>query len=118
MPFRVERGRLIGGSWITSDDLLGRETRRVVIVASWCPACHHLLRKLAAQPRRSRELILFLDDEAERRNGTGAILTDAASLERYPLEFYVVRASGSGLARQVTHYPFRLLCNRRECTRD
>jgi hypothetical protein len=114
-PFTVREGRVVQGAERASDRLLRPGITRVAVVASWCPACHHLLRRLSAQ-RPQTTVILFLGDESERRGGGGGgPLTDAASLERYRLELHLL-GSGSDLARRVTKYPTTFLCSRTRCT--
>jgi hypothetical protein len=113
-PFTVRGGRVFRGAWTPSDEILGQGPTRVVVVASWCPACHRLLGWLSAQ-RPQTTVILFLDDESERRGPRGqAALANAASLERYPLAFHLLRG-GSGMPR-VTQFPTTFVCSRTRCT--
>jgi hypothetical protein len=107
--FRVREGRVVRGEWTPSDELLGEGPTRVVVVASWCPACHRLLERLSTQ-RPQTTVILFLE-----RRGGAAPLADAASLARYPLAFHLLRA-GSKMARQVTAFPTTFVCSRTQCT--
>jgi hypothetical protein len=108
--FTVREGRVVRGEWKPSDEVLGQGPTRVVVVASWCPACHRLLERLSSQRPQTR-VILFL----ERRSGGDAPLADAASLERYPLAFHLLRA-GSEMARRVTVFPTTFVCTRTQCT--
>jgi thiol-disulfide isomerase/thioredoxin len=133
-PFEVRDGQLRRGAWTSSDEILGEGWTRVIVVASWCPACKELLQRLSAE-RPRRTVILLLEDENETRLeravrrgkltsergplGRGAQperrLADAAVLEGYPLPLHLLR-SDSALARQVTHYPFMFSCSRTRCT--
>lgn len=108
--FTVREGRVVRGEWTPSDEILGPHPTRVVVVASWCPACHRLLERLSAQ-RPQTTVILFL----ERRGGSDGPLANAASLARYPLAFHLLRA-GSELARRVTAFPTTFVCSRTRCT--
>lgn len=133
-PFEVKGGQVRRGAWTSSDEILGEGSTRVIIVASWCPACRKLLERLSGErPRRSA--ILFLEDEnellleravrqrrltAERarlelRARQEQPLANAGAFEGYPLTLHLLR-SGSTLARQITHYPFILACSRTRCT--
>src|SRR5512133_3261949 len=47
--FTIREGRVVRGAWMPSDEVLGQGPTRVVVVASWCPACHRLLERLSAQ---------------------------------------------------------------------
>jgi hypothetical protein len=115
-PFTVRGGRIAMGEWRSSDEILGPRKTRVVVVASWCPACHHFLGRLTAE-RPQRTVIMFLADEAYRRGAAGgAPLVNAASLERYPLELHVLD-SDSPLA-QVSRFPTTFTCSREACTPD
>lgn len=114
-PFTVRGGRVVRGTSRASDELLPHGRTRVAVVASWCPACHDMLRRLSAE-RPQRTMILFLADESERRGARGGPpLANAASLERYPLDFHIVD-SGSAIARRVTRFPTTFVCSRTECT--
>lgn len=113
-PFAVRAGRVVRGAWTPSEEILGPGSTRVVVVASWCPVCHRLLNSLSRQ-RPQTTVILFLDDESERRGPRGqAALANAASLERYPLAFHLLRG-GSGMPR-VTQFPTTFVCSRTRCT--
>jgi hypothetical protein len=107
--FTVREGRVVRGEWMPSDEVLGQRPTRVVVVASWCPACHRLLERLSAR-RPQTTVILFL----ERRSGDDP-LADAASLARYPLAFHLLR-DGSEMARRVTVFPTTFVCSRKQCT--
>ncbi len=124
-PFRVEAGQVLRGDWRSSDEILGRGSTRVVVVASWCPACKELLSRMAREPGRAWPIVLFLEDEYALRTGrdSGAadpgsrgarVLLDATLLEGFPLQLWLLR-SGSTLARQVTRYPTHLVCTRDGC---
>jgi thiol-disulfide isomerase/thioredoxin len=126
-PFRVDAGQVLRGDWRSSDEILGRGPTRVVVVASWCPACKELLSRMAREPRRAWPIVLFLEDEYALRTGRDApggaagpgsrgdpVLLDAAVLEGFPLQLWLLR-SGSSLARQVTRYPTHLVCTRDRC---
>jgi hypothetical protein len=108
--FTIREGRVVRGAWMPSDEVLGQGPTRVVVVASWCPACHRLLERLSAQ-RPQTAVILFL----ERRGGRDGPLANAASLARYPLAFHLLRA-GSEMARRVTAFPTTFVCSRTQCT--
>jgi len=110
-PFAVRRGRVVRGAWTPSDDILGPGWTRVVVVASWCPHCHTLLDSLSRE-RPQTAVILFQDDHSDRRGA----LANAASLERYPLAYHLLRP-GSGLPH-VTAFPTTFLCSRTRCTRE
>lgn len=115
-PFSVQAGRVVRGEWRSSDQILTHRPTRVVVVASWCPACHSYLRRLLAE-RPQRTVILFVEDEAERRGAAGgAPLSNAASLERYPLEFHLL-STDSPIAR-VSQFPTFFTCSRKECRQD
>jgi thiol-disulfide isomerase/thioredoxin len=126
-PFRVEAGQVLRGDWRSSDEILGRGSTRVVVVASWCPACKELLSRMAREPGRAWPIVLFLEDEHALRTGRDApgsaagpgshgdpVLLDATVLEGFPLQLWLLR-SGSNLARQVTRYPTHLVCTRDGC---
>jgi len=110
-PFAVRAGRVVQGPSTSSDEILGVGQTRVVVVASWCPACHQLLERLSLQQPQTA-VILFLDDDSGRR---GATLANAASIERYPLAFHLLRP-GSGSALRVTRFPTIFVCSRTQCT--
>ncbi len=116
-PFAVRAGRVVQGPSTSSDEILGGDQTRVVVVASWCPACHHLLERLSREQPQTA-VILFLDDDSGRRGARGGTtLANAASLERYPLAFHLLRP-GSGASLRVREFPTTFVCSRTRCTRE
>jgi thiol-disulfide isomerase/thioredoxin len=128
-PFRVERGQIVRGDWRSSDEILGRGSAHVIVAASWCPACKALLSRLGRERTRRVPVLLFLEDEyaLHEASARGAgkviptrpgsrrpVLWDAAMLEGFPLQLWLLRA-GSSIERQLTAYPFHLVCTRDAC---
>jgi hypothetical protein len=120
-PIEVRRGRLARGDWASSAEWLDDAPMRVIVAATWCPACHRLFERLSASPPE-RTMILFLDDEHLQRSGgrgrsDGRVLELPGSLERYPLAFYLMDAR-SPLADRTNGYPSTFTCTRRACKRS
>ena len=84
-PFSVSKLQVSGnrvrrGAWLSSDQLARNGKLRLAVVATWCPHCKKLIKKLArnAALRRKVDAVVILDSDLDSGLAEGGITGDKA----------------------------------------
>lgn len=124
-PFVGGDSDVAPGAWMSSVDVSSDDSVNVVVMATWCGYCKHMLDQLSSNSdaRDQIDMVLFFDTEYEdamRRRGhgpdeiqRGRHLLHPERVTGLPLPLYFAkRAEFGGL---VSGYPTLLSCTREGC---